>query len=91
MNVDEGNLPAVVLGNQRHPKSATVNATTGSSMTKVFNIAKHFIADEDGAALIEYTVLIGVMLIAVIATILAVGNWVNTKWTALNTNLAASP
>jgi pilus assembly protein Flp/PilA len=62
-----------------------------SSMTKIVNLAKRFVADEEGAALIEYTVLIGVMLIAVIATILAVGSWVNTKWTALNTNLAKAP
>jgi pilus assembly protein Flp/PilA len=63
----------------------------GVSMTKVMNLAKRFAADEEGAALIEYTVLLGIMMVAVIATILAVGNWVNTKWTALNTNLAKSP
>ena len=57
-------------------------------MTKVMNLAKRFVADEEGAALIEYTVLLGVMLIAVIATIIAVGSWVNVKWTALNSNLS---
>ena len=60
-------------------------------MTKVLNLAKRFVADEEGAALIEYTVLLGIMLIAVITTIIAVGNWVNLKWTALNTNLATVP
>jgi pilus assembly protein Flp/PilA len=55
------------------------------------NLAKRFVADEEGAALIEYTVLLGIMLIAVIGTIIAVGNWVGTKWTALNTNLATVP
>ena len=56
-------------------------------MTKVVSLAKRFVANEDGAALVEYTVLIGIMLVAVIATIIAVGTWVNTKWTALNTAL----
>ena len=56
-------------------------------MTSVLNLAKRFAADEEGAALIEYTVLIGIMLTAVIATIITVGTWVNTKWTALNNNL----
>ena len=56
-------------------------------MTKIANLAKRFVADEEGAALIEYTVLIGIMLVAVIAAIIAVGGWVNTKWTALNTAL----
>jgi pilus assembly protein Flp/PilA len=45
--------------------------------------------DEDGASLIEYTVLLGILLIAVIVTIGAVGNWINSKWTALNKNLTA--
>ena len=53
-------------------------------MTKVLNLAKRFVADEEGAALIEYTVLIGIMLVAVIGTIITVGNWVNVKWTNLN-------
>ena len=57
-------------------------------MTKIVNLAKRFVANEDGAALVEYTVLIGIMLVAVIATIIAVGTWVNTKWTALNTALS---
>jgi pilus assembly protein Flp/PilA len=57
-------------------------------MSKVVNLTKRFIADEEGAALVEYTVLLGIMLVAVIATIVAVGGWVNEKWTALNSNLA---
>ena len=43
--------------------------------------------DESGAALVEYTVLLGIMLIAVFATIAAVGAWVSGKWTALNSVL----
>ena len=56
-------------------------------MTKVLNLAKQFAADEEGAALIEYTVLIGILLVAVIATIVGVGNWVNNQWTTLNNTL----
>ena len=51
------------------------------SIVKLFNELK---SDENGAALIEYTVLLGVMLVAVVATIGLVGNWVSLKWTALN-------
>jgi len=56
-------------------------------MTKLANFARRFVADEEGAALIEYTVLIGIMLVAVIAAIIAVGGWINTQWTNLNTAL----
>jgi pilus assembly protein Flp/PilA len=48
---------------------------------------KRFVADDGGAALIEYTVLLGVLLVAVIATIAGVGTWVSGKWTNLNGNL----
>jgi pilus assembly protein Flp/PilA len=43
--------------------------------------------DEEGAALIEYTVLLAILLVAVIATIAAVGRWINSKWTTLNAAL----
>jgi pilus assembly protein Flp/PilA len=46
--------------------------------------------DEDGAALIEYTVLIAILLVAVIAVIITVGGWVSTRWTTLNTGLSST-
>jgi len=57
-------------------------------MLKIFSLVKSFAADEEGASLIEYTVLIGILLVAVITTILAVGSWVNNQWTTLNTTLS---
>ena len=56
-------------------------------MSKVVNLAKRFVANEEGAALIEYTVLLGIMLVAVITAIAAVGNWVGNQWTNLNSSL----
>jgi len=56
-------------------------------MRKALAIFKKFQKDEDGAALIEYTVLLGILVVAVIGIIIAVGGWVNTKWAALNTAL----
>jgi pilus assembly protein Flp/PilA len=53
-------------------------------MRSIMKLMKQLKSDEDGASLIEYTVLLGVMLVAVIATIVAVGGWVNTQWTTLN-------
>ena len=46
--------------------------------------------DEEGAALVEYTVLLGIMLVAVITTIGLVGGWMTSKWTALWTALSAN-
>ena len=56
-------------------------------MSKVLSVFKKLGKDEDGAALIEYTVLLGILLVAVIVVIGAVGTWVNGEWTALNTKL----
>jgi pilus assembly protein Flp/PilA len=43
--------------------------------------------DEDGAALIEYTVLLGILLVAVIAIIVFVGGWVSGQWSSLSAQL----
>ena len=56
-------------------------------MSKYRNLINRFGRDEDGAALIEYTVLLGILVVAVIVTIGAVGSWVNGQWTALNTGI----
>jgi len=60
---------------------------TGARTEKVMHTIEKFARDESGAALIEYTVLLGILVVAVIATIGAVGTWVNGRWTALNTSL----
>jgi pilus assembly protein Flp/PilA len=56
-------------------------------MSRLSALAHRFRREEDGAALIEYTVLLGILLVAVISTIIAVGGWVNTQWTTLNSSL----
>jgi len=56
-------------------------------MRQALQLVKGLGRDEEGAALVEYTVLLGIMLVAVISTIVLVGGWVNTKWTALWTVL----
>jgi pilus assembly protein Flp/PilA len=42
---------------------------------KIFELMRRLGDDEDGAALLEYTVLLGVLLVAVIGTISLVGGW----------------
>ena len=56
-------------------------------MRKLITNLNGLAKDEEGAALIEYTVLLGILVVAVIVTIGAVGSWVNGKWTALNTGI----
>ena len=57
-------------------------------MRNAVSLIKSLAVDEEGAALIEYTVLLGILLITVIATIVAVGKWINKEWTALQGQLS---
>jgi len=57
-------------------------------MSKVWSLIEKLRRDEDGAALIEYTVLLGILVVAVIATIVAVGGWVSNRWTLLQGQLS---
>ena len=59
-----------------------------ASMSEAWNAVSRFGKDERGAALVEYTVLLGIILIAVIATIGLVGTWINGKWSALQGQLS---
>ena len=53
-------------------------------MRYLVKLVRQLKADEDGAALVEYTVLLGILLVAVIAIIFAVGTWINSEWASLN-------
>ena len=48
---------------------------------------RQFCKDERGAALIEYTILIGLIATTMMAMILTVGDWMNDQWADLNTDL----
>ena len=59
-------------------------------MRNTAQLMKRLAKDEEGAALVEYTVLLGIMLVAVITTIGLVGGWMTNKWTALWNALSAN-
>jgi len=57
-------------------------------MKTLMGIARRFNEEESGAAMVEYTVLLGIITVAVIATVVAVGLWVSNQWGGLCTNLS---
>ena len=59
-------------------------------MTKALNVIKRFAADEEGTALMEYTILLGILVVAVIAIITTLGSWITNKRQALCTKLNGS-
>ena len=55
------------------------------------SIAVRLWKDEQGASLLEYSVLIGLIVAGVVATITAVGTWTSGRWDFLKTTLDATP
>jgi pilus assembly protein Flp/PilA len=51
------------------------------------SLLSKFRKDEDGAALIEYTVLLGILLAATLVAIGVVAAWITGQWTGLNVTL----
>ncbi len=56
-------------------------------MSKVKHLIAKFRKDEDGASFLEYTVLLGIILVVSIAVVASVGNWAANQWSTLNTTL----
>jgi pilus assembly protein Flp/PilA len=53
--------------------------------SNISNLAARFAKDESGAALLEYSILIGLITAGVIGFVTGAGDWVNSKWSALST------
>jgi len=49
---------------------------------------KRFLVTDDGLETVEYAIIAGIIAIGVITTVISIGTWVNSKFTALNTGLA---
>ena len=56
-------------------------------MRKLLNTVQSFCMDEEGAALVEYAVLLGVLLAVTIAVITTLGTNISSKFQAANTAL----
>jgi len=50
-------------------------------------VLQSFIRDEDGVTMLEYTILLGIITVAVIAAVVAVGGWVGVQWASLRAAL----
>ena len=54
------------------------------------NKIMRFIKDEEGLETVEYAIIAGLIVIGTIATIAAIGGWVNTKFEALEAGLSGT-
>jgi pilus assembly protein Flp/PilA len=58
---------------------------SNAAMPSIIKFLNQLASDENGASLIEYTVLLAILLVAVIAVIAGVGSWISTQWASLST------
>jgi pilus assembly protein Flp/PilA len=56
-------------------------------MRRVRTFLERLKRDEDGVTMLEYTILLGIITVAVIASVAYAGTWVSGKWTALTAKL----
>jgi len=52
-------------------------------MQRFRDLASHFIHDEEGGEVIEYALILGLIIVATIAAIGAVGTRVLARWTTI--------
>jgi pilus assembly protein Flp/PilA len=62
-----------------------------AAMSRLEQLKDRLNRDESGAALVEYSVLIGLITVGAIASIVLVKDWVAGAWAALVTHLGAIP
>lgn len=56
-------------------------------MKKLMAMTRQFRDDENGAAMVEYSILLGIIAAASIAAIIAIGGWVSGQFTSLCSTL----
>jgi pilus assembly protein Flp/PilA len=59
-------------------------------MRKMINFFRRFADDENGTALMEYSILLGLVVVAVIAIIGALASWIQTQWLTLCNGLVGN-
>ncbi|MDF3153962.1 Flp family type IVb pilin [Mesorhizobium sp. XAP10] len=59
-------------------------------MNKLMTMTRLFRDDENGAAMVEYSILIGIIAVASILTVIAIGGWVSGRFTNLCDSLQAA-
>ena len=59
-------------------------------MSNALTLFRRLGKDEDGASLVEYTVLLALLLVAVIAVIGSVGAWMSGQWSSLCKDLSGA-
>lgn len=59
-------------------------------MKRLVDVARQFRDDDSGAAMVEYSILIGIIAAASIVAVIAIGGWVGSQFTGLCAKLGTN-
>jgi pilus assembly protein Flp/PilA len=59
-------------------------------MTKIAAAAKRFVRDEEGAALVEYGILVALIAVVCFVAVQTLGTTINSKFGEINTSLSGA-
>ncbi|RWB10092.1 MAG: Flp family type IVb pilin [Mesorhizobium sp.] len=59
-------------------------------MNKLMTMTRQFRDDESGAAMVEYSILLGIIAAATVLTVIAIGGWAGARFAGLCTALDGS-
>lgn len=68
-------------------RRAPVHVIERSIVMRIWNMLKSLVRDEQGGEVLEYALIAGLIVVAAIAIIAAVGDKVLGRWTSLNNGL----
>ena len=60
-------------------------------MSRLYLAYKNLMADEKGAALLEYALLVGLITVGAVTLITGAGNWIVQEFTSLQTAVGGFP
>ena len=53
----------------------------------MMNLVKKFVREEEGAAMVEYAIIIGIIAVGVVAIVASIGAWVHGRFETLDGEL----
>ena len=87
-------LPVTAQGRRGQERTWQIDSSAGAAgcfwesvMQSIKNLVSKLIKDEQGGEVLEYALIAGLIVVAAIAVIGAVGGKVVAKWTSLNSSM----
>ncbi|WP_395670244.1 Flp family type IVb pilin [Phenylobacterium sp.] len=86
-HIDPAGVGELNSNRKIQPRSVDVLKTYIAATSQIENLKDRLGRDQSGAALIEYSILIGLITAVAVVAVGVIGTWVTGRWTGLVANL----